>query len=90
MQVERNSTHGDKLKALLSNSKLPRSDRERVQSTVARYDRWIELLSNAQEDGDELLNSTFRILRCMAEGVCKSLQEGCGDLDDLRARPGHA
>ncbi len=34
--------------------------------------------------------STFRILRCMAEGVCKSLQEGCGDLDDLRARPGHA
>jgi len=56
MQVERNSTHGDKLKVLLSNSKLPRSDRERVQSTVARYDRWIELLSNAQEDGDELLN----------------------------------
>lgn len=56
MQVERNSTHGDKLKALLSNSKLPRSDRARVEATVARYDRWIETLSNAQGDGDKLLS----------------------------------
>jgi len=36
------------------------------------------------------VNSTFRILRRMAEGVRKSLQEGRRDLDDLRARPGHA
>ena len=56
MQVERNSTHGDKLKALLSNSKLPRSDRARVEATVARYDGWIETLSSAQGDGDELLS----------------------------------
>jgi len=35
------------------------------------------------------LNSTFRILRCMAEGVRKSLQEGGRDLDGLRAGPGH-
>jgi len=36
-----------------------------------------------------ILNSTFRILRCMAEGVRKSLQEGGRDLDGLRAGPGH-
>jgi len=36
-----------------------------------------------------LFNSTFRILRCMAEGVRKSLQEGGRDLDGLRAGPGH-
>ncbi len=35
------------------------------------------------------LSSTFRILRCMAEGVCKSLQEGGRDLYGLRAGPGH-
>jgi len=34
-------------------------------------------------------SSTFRILRCMAEGVRKSLQEGGRDLDGLRAGPGH-
>jgi len=37
----------------------------------------------------DTFSSTFRILRRMAEGVRKSLQEGCRDLDDLRARPGH-
>ena len=35
------------------------------------------------------LSLTFRILRCMAEGVRKSLQEGGRDLDGLRAGPGH-
>ena len=34
-------------------------------------------------------NSTFRILRCMAEGIRKSLQEGGRDLYGLRAGPGH-
>ncbi len=35
------------------------------------------------------LNSTFRILRCMAEGVRKSLQECGRDLYGFRAGPGH-
>ncbi len=35
-----------------------------------------------------LLNSTFRILRSMAEGVRKSLQEGGRDLYGLCAGPG--
>ncbi len=34
------------------------------------------------------LNSTFRILRSMAEGVRKSLQEGGRDLYGLCAGPG--
>ncbi len=46
--------------------------------------------SDNLQELNRVLNSTFRILRRMAEGVCKSLQEGCGDLDHLRARPGHA
>ncbi len=38
---------------------------------------------------DALLSSTFRILRCMAEGVRKSLQECGRDLYGFRAGPGH-
>ncbi len=33
--------HGDKLKALLDNGKLPADDLPRVRSAIERYDAWI-------------------------------------------------
>jgi len=35
------------------------------------------------------ISSTFRDLGCVAEGVCKPLQQGGGDFDGLCARVGH-
>ncbi len=45
MEVTRIAAHGDKLKALLSNAKLPDSDKERVEKTVSQYNRWIKNLA---------------------------------------------
>lgn len=33
--------HGDKIRALLDNPKLPASDRSRVKQAIARYDAWV-------------------------------------------------
>jgi hypothetical protein len=57
MQVERTPAHGDKLKALLQNSKLPRSDRPRVEAAVKKYDEWISALENAKGSGVPLLHT---------------------------------
>ncbi len=38
------TSHGDKLKALLQNEKLPNSDRTRIDKALERYHDWIEAL----------------------------------------------
>lgn len=55
MEVTRVATHGGKLKALLSNGKLPAADRERVEKTIERYDVWVKELKGAKGAGSELL-----------------------------------
>lgn len=50
MEVTRTAAHGDKLKALLINSKLPAADRERVETAVTKYDAWIESLKKVKGD----------------------------------------
>ncbi len=39
--------HGDKLRALLRNKKLPRADRPRVKETIARYEQWRREMESA-------------------------------------------
>jgi hypothetical protein len=48
MEVERPPAHGDKLKALLANNKLPAADRGRVEAAVAKYEAWIKKLKEAK------------------------------------------
>ncbi len=55
MQVAKVRAHGDKLRALLENSKLPRSDRNRVEAAIGKYEAWIHKLENANGEGAELL-----------------------------------
>jgi hypothetical protein len=55
MEVSRSSAHGDKLKALLTNNKLPIGDRERVEKAIERYAAWIDAMRAAKGDGKELL-----------------------------------
>lgn len=44
------ATHGDKLRAVLENSKLPNNDKERVQDAIKKYEAWIaEMLKISSE-----------------------------------------
>ena len=47
--------HGDKLKALLKNSKLPNRDEPRVRSALGCYDAWIAEIKEIEGTGEELV-----------------------------------
>jgi hypothetical protein len=49
--------HGDKLKALLVNDKLPISDHPRVAEAVERYNEWLDAMGAAEGDRDDLLHT---------------------------------
>ena len=42
MTVSYPAPHGDKLRALLGNDKLPDDDRPRVSAAIRRYEAWID------------------------------------------------
>jgi hypothetical protein len=55
MEVARIAAHGDKLKALLANSKLPATDKSRVEKTVTNYEAWLaKLTGKLPKDADVL------------------------------------
>jgi hypothetical protein len=56
MQVTRVPAHGDKLKALLINVKLPPADRKRVELAIEKYDSWISKLAAIGVKNEETLN----------------------------------
>lgn len=62
MEVVRIAAHGDKLKALLSNSKLPASDKSRVEETVRQHEEWIRKLTAKPADGEDLLERQVKAL----------------------------
>jgi hypothetical protein len=62
MEVVRTPAHGDKLKALLGNEKLPPSDKQRVETAVARYEKWIAELKAAKGDATALLKALVESL----------------------------
>ena len=49
--------HGDKLRALLNNSKLPTPDQSRVRTALSRYDAWLQELGEVTDTGDNLVRS---------------------------------
>ena len=49
--------HGDKLRALLENDKLPRGDRPRVRAAIERYDAWVAEVKGIDAAGDGLVES---------------------------------
>lgn len=47
--------HGDKLRALLENVKLPENDRPRVNFAIGRYDDWIAEMKQIEGSGSQLV-----------------------------------
>lgn len=55
------ATHGDKLKALLENPKLPPADKEKVNQAISEYAKWRSSFSSVAGTKDE------KIDRCVSE-----------------------
>jgi hypothetical protein len=62
MEVRRAPAHGDKLKALLINNKLPAADRKRVEAAVVRYEDWVQRLRKAEGGPTVLLTALMEAL----------------------------
>lgn len=62
MQINRASTHGDKLKALLKNDKLPKSDIIHVTTAITKYESWKTKIRNVTGEGRDLLSSLIASL----------------------------
>lgn len=56
-KIDRSATHGDKLRALLANDKLPAPDKERVEDALGKYATWRNELETAQGTPDEVLTA---------------------------------
>ena len=54
--------HGDKLKALLENEKLPESDRSRVQNAINRYVGWLADIESVAHTGDDCVDPLLQLL----------------------------
>jgi hypothetical protein len=62
--------HGDKLKALLLNSKLPSADVPSVEQAIKRYEQWTEALHSIEGPRPEVLHrivSLFNNYKCYIE-----------------------
>lgn len=62
MQLIKATPHGDKLKSLASNPKLPESDKERVTVAVTKYNEWIKCLNKVPTKEDTLLSELIKQL----------------------------
>ena len=56
------SPHGDKLRALIANDKLPRNDRAKVGLAIERYDGWISEIERIDGVGDDLVEPLIESL----------------------------
>lgn len=53
LMIKFSNAHGDKLRALLLNSKLPHGDRLKVEEAVARYQEWLQNITSVEGTFDE-------------------------------------
>lgn len=61
--------HGDKLKALLNNTKMHADDKARVTAQVALYDAWIATMDALEGEGDALLATLVEALNAYKKSV---------------------
>lgn len=54
--------HGDKLRALVQNEKLPAEDRPRVERAIARYETWLQQLKAVRGTYQEIVASQISLL----------------------------
>lgn len=65
----RPTPHGDKLRELLNNSKLPECDLERVREAISRYDAWISSMAALETSGDRRVADLVDLLNGYKESV---------------------
>ena len=54
--------HGDKLKALILNEKLPTEDQSRVRQALEDYERWLQKLHDVRGDYSEIIQQMISLL----------------------------
>ena len=54
--------HGDKLKALRENEKLPEGDRPRVENAINRYVDWLADIESVAHTGDDCVEPLLQLL----------------------------
>ncbi len=54
--------HGDKLRALVNNAKLPEADKRRVRTQIDTYEAWISSMNALTEEGDARLAKLVDLL----------------------------
>ncbi|MDO5617273.1 Bpu10I family restriction endonuclease [Kocuria sp.] len=65
----RPTPHGDKLRELVNNAKLPGSDLPKVESLVRHYAQWIEDMSNLTSTGDAKVEDLVGLLNAYKEKI---------------------
>jgi len=56
------SAHGDKLRALLSNTKLPLSDRHLIEQAVQNYENWLQEIIAVKGDFNQKITKLVYLL----------------------------
>jgi hypothetical protein len=56
------STHGDKLQALLGNSKLPDSDKIKIQESIKKYNLWRDTLLSLRGNQKAVISEAVKLL----------------------------
>ncbi len=79
--------HGDKLKALLDNNKLPESDKPRLHLQIERYTLWVEGMNGLKDSGNKLLKKLIEALNAYKKSVEFDLIF-CSDNDFLYRQKG--
>lgn len=69
IDIAHSSPHGDKLAALVKNTKLPAADAARVGDQIERYNAWIAAMNALTEKGDELLTKIIELLNKYKKSV---------------------
>jgi hypothetical protein len=69
VDVVRVAPHGDKLKALSNNNKLPDGDKYRLAAQIEIYEEWIANMDTLDGEGDALLGSLVDLLNGYKKSV---------------------
>lgn len=61
--------HGDKLRELLTNAKLPAEDHPRVEQQINIYDRWVEQMAELTSQGDDKVQELVELLNAYKRSI---------------------
>ena len=69
MTIRYPTPHGDKLRALLKNDKLPTNDRPRVSKAIERYEVWRADVERIEGTGMTLVEPLVALLNCYKKSI---------------------